>query len=176
MRPFGDWCVVHRPCPGPDPDNGQWPRGEHPRPAEAERSEAMRSAMEIDGSGAVIQFDPDMFRALVGRICRRVRRSERRRGLLRAGRRGPRTRGRGVAQGLSGEVRGGRCCGVEPRKRISGKFNGCLPAGVAVRRCGGSGRPVSLPDPSEIETEAGRAGPGLRQCRRGRRAPGRRIR
>ena len=45
--------------------------------------------------------------------------------------------------------------GVEPRKRVSGKFNVCLPAGVAVRRRGGSGRPVSLPDPTEIETEAG---------------------
>ena len=45
--------------------------------------------------------------------------------------------------------------GIKPRKRVSGKFNVCLPAGVAVRRCGGSGRPVSLPDPFEIETEAG---------------------
>ena len=53
-----------------------------------------------------------------------------------------------------------RCeeAGAEPRKRVSGKFDGCLPAGVAVRRCGGSGRPVSLPELSVIETEAGQRG------------------
>ena len=105
---------------------GRWSRGEYPRPAEAERSGAMRSAMEIDDSGAVIQFDPDiaMFRALVSRICRRVRRPERRRGFLRAGHRGL---GREGAASLKVFPEMCEKAGVESRKQFSGKFNVRLP-------------------------------------------------
>ena len=61
-------------------------------------------------------------------------------------------RGRGVAQGLSGEVRGSR---RRAPKAVFGDIQRAPPAGVAIHRCSGSERSVSLPDPSEIETEAG---------------------